>query len=151
MLYAARMSDALEVVRALGTAFSVDEVEDLVAAMVLFTPQTSDPDDATLELLGRLGGRAGVVEADDAAATGAKVAAYLAAHPPRAALVDAVGEALAALVAKGAIDRGGAFGRFVDEATSNRPVGGPTPAGSVQGGLRALLHHRAKPNDPGGR
>jgi hypothetical protein len=140
------MSDAEIVVRALDGAWSRSEVEDLVAAMLLFTPQTAEPDDATLELLGRLGGRAGVVEADDAQTTAAKVAAYLGAHPPPPALVDAVVQALTGLVQKGAIDRGSAFGRYADDGAGLRPVGGPAPAGSVQGGLRALLQNRsAKP------
>lgn len=128
----------------LGAKFPADDVEDLVAAMILFSPSTSAPDDAALELLGRLASRAGVVEADDEPATVAKVASYLSTKPPNAVLVDAVVAALVALLEQGAIDRASAFGRFVGEQASKRPVGGPRPEGAVRGGLGALLHDRTR-------
>jgi hypothetical protein len=132
----------------LGVAFPADDIEDLMAGMILFAPHSGDdqvePDAETLDLLGRLGSRAGVVADDEQHATAQKVAAYLSAHPPDPVLVDAIVAALAALIEQGAIDKGSSFARFVGNAASNRPVGGPAPPGSVTGGLNALLEQRTR-------
>ncbi|OGR14466.1 MAG: hypothetical protein A2341_24660 [Deltaproteobacteria bacterium RIFOXYB12_FULL_58_9] len=129
-----------------GARFAVEQVEDLLALVLLSSPpktRATPPNDDVAGIIGRFVARAGGNPGMSDTDLQALIGGYVNDHPPPGPLVQKLLELVKEAVTQGAIDRGSAFAVFAGSSstTANRS-GSEKPEHTIPSGpfSQFLLH-----------